>query len=151
MKYATNNEWNHFGFSEAYISEIQKINGGFQFTLDNVMIHPENSKNRDIRQMRANELHFTIHEAQILQLVEEGYKVYNADGKLMEQHQDQAVEPDCYNEILKSIADGESCIYALEKSENTYQMTIDASNERTYVLSIAGTGDTEEWNRFLNI
>lgn len=151
MKYATSNEWDHFGFSEAYISEIQKINGGFQFTLDNVMIHPENSKNHDIRQMRANQLHFTIHEAQIIQLVEEGYKVYNADGRLMEQYEDREVEPDGYHEILKSFADGESCIYALEKSENIYQITIDASSGHTYVLSIAGTRDTEEWNRFLNV
>ena len=68
MKYQTTNEWNHFGFQEAYISEIQKVNGGFQFTLDNVTIEPDNSKNRDIRQMRANELYVTIQDAEIERL-----------------------------------------------------------------------------------
>lgn len=151
MKYATANEWNHFDFSQAYIQEIQKINGCLQFTLDNVMILPENSQNRDIRQMRANELYFQIHNAEIVQFVEEGYKVYNADGKLMEQYEDKELEPDTYYEMLKSFTDGESCIYALEKSEDTYRITIDACNERTYVLHIAGTRDGEEWNRFLNV
>lgn len=150
MKYSTINEWDHFGFSEAYISEIQKINDCYQFTLDNVMIDPENSQNRDIRQMRANELYFRIQDAQIVRFVEEGYKVYNADGKLMEQYEDKDIHPENYNEILKSFADGESCIYALEKTEDTYVITIDASNERTYVLYITGTRDIEEWNRFLN-
>ena len=58
MKYSTGNEWEHFGFAEAYISDIQKINGYFVMTLDNVTIEPENSQNRDIRLMRANGLDF---------------------------------------------------------------------------------------------
>ncbi len=150
MKYQTTNEWNHFGFQEAYISEIQKVNGGFQFTLDNVTIEPDNSKNRDIRQMRANELYVTIQEAEIERLVEEGYKVYNANGQLMEQYEDRDIAPENYNEILKSLTDGESCIYALEKKDDVYIFTIDASSERTYVLYMKGTRDIEQWNRFLN-
>ncbi len=150
MKYQTTNEWNHFGFQEAYISEIQKVNGGFQFTLDNVTIEPDNSKNRDIRQMRANELYVTIQDVEIERLVEEGYKVYNANGQLMEQYEDRDIAPENYNEILKSLTDGESCIYALEKKDDVYIFTIDASSERTYVLYMKGTRDIEQWNRFLN-
>ncbi len=150
MKYQTTNEWNHFGFQEAYISEIQKVNGGFQFTLDNVTIEPDNSKNRDIRQMRANELYVTIQDAEIERLVEEGYKVYNANGQLMEQYEDRDIASKNYNEILKSLTDGESCIYALEKKDDVYIFTIDASSERTYVLYMKGTRDIEQWNRFLN-
>ncbi len=150
MKYQTTNEWNHFGFQEAYISEIQKVNGGFQFTLDNVTIEPDNSKNRDIRQMRANELYVTIQDAEIERLVEEGYKVYNTNGQLMEQYEDRDIASENYNEILKSLTDGESCIYALEKKDDVYIFTIDASSERTYVLYMKGTRDIEQWNRFLN-
>lgn len=150
MKYSTTNEWEHFGFEEAYISEIQKINGYLQLTLDQVMIRPENSQNRDIREMRTNGLNFKIQDAEVKRLVEEGYQVYNADGKLMEQYEDQEIQPECYNEILKSFADGESCIYSLEKKENTYIFTIDASSGRTYVLYVSGTCDVEEWNRFFN-
>lgn len=151
MKYTTVNEWNHFDFSEAYISEIQKISDCYQFTLDNVKIQPDNSKNRDIRQMRTNGLCFTIQGAQLVRLVEEGYRVLDADGKQMQQYEDQELSSDCYAERLKSFTDGAGCIYALEKSENTYMMTVDASNERTYVLYITGTGDREEWDRFLNV
>lgn len=150
MKYTTTNEWEHFGFAEAYLSDIQKRNGCFQLTLDNVTIYPENSKNRDIRPMRANELNLKIQDGTVESLIEEGYKVYNADGKLLEQHEDAAVPPQQYNDVLKSFCDGECCLYSLKKENGRYVFEIDASNERTYLLCVSGTRDVEEWERFLS-
>lgn len=151
MKYSTGNEWEHFGFAEAYISDIQKINGYFVMTLDNVTIEPENSQNRDIRQMRANGLDFKIQDGQVKSLTEEGYRVYNADGKLMEQHEDQIIPASQHNEVLKSFCDGDSCLYSLKKEGDIYIIEIDAGNERTYELQISGTSDRQEWDRFLNL
>ena len=82
--------------------------------------------------------------------IEEGYKVYNADGKLLEQHEDAAVPPQQYNDVLKSFCDGECCLYSLKKENGRYVFEIDASNERTYLLCVAGTRDVEEWERFLS-
>ena len=150
MKYSTANEWEHFGFAEAYISDIQKINGDFLMTLDNVTIHPENSKNRDIRQMRTNGLEFRIRDGEVTDLTEEGFKLYNPDGKLMEVHEDRVIPKEQYNEVLKSFCDGESCLYSLKKEGDVYVFEIDAGNERTYTLKVLGTRDTQEWERFLN-
>ncbi|MDE7312390.1 MAG: subtilin biosynthesis sensor protein SpaK [Eubacterium sp.] len=149
MKYVTTNEWKHFGFLEAYISDIQKVGGCFQLILDNVKIAPENSKNRDIREMRANALCFRIQDAELLSLTEEGYKVYNADGQLKNQYEDREIPQECWNDKLKSFTDGECCLYALEKTEEVYTLIIDASDGHTYILRVSGTRDTEEWDRFL--
>ena len=54
MKYITKNEFAHFNFSDAYIEEVRLMPGLLHFYLDNVTILPENSCNRDIREMRAN-------------------------------------------------------------------------------------------------
>ncbi len=167
MKYTTANEWDQFEFADAYLTEIQKINGYFQLTLDNVTILPDNSCNRDIRKMRANGLYFKIQNGQVESFVEEGYKVYNADGKLMDQYEDRILTSEEYNDTLKALADGESCIYAMKKmaaakedikqteqdikTDSIYEIIIDGSNERTYVLRIRGTKDVEEWDRFLSI
>lgn len=150
MKYSTSNELEHFSFAESYIAEIQKCNSCMLFTLDNVTILPENSCNRDIRDMRTNGLELAIRDGNVTMLVEEGYKVYNADGVLTGQYEDWEILPKQYNDTLKQLADGACSIYSLEKSENIYTFQIDASNDRTYVLQITGTGDTEEWDRFLN-
>lgn len=151
MKYRTINEWEHFEFTDAYLSDMQKINGCFQMTLDNVGICPENSKNRDIRKMRTNGLLLRIPDGTVESLTEEGYQVYNADGKLLHQYEDREIPPENWNELLKSFTDGECSLYQAEKTENTYTFIIDASNDRTYVLRVLGTQDIEEWDRFLNL
>ena len=84
MKYYTENELQNFRFEGAYIAETCAVNGIFEMILDNVTILPQNSCNRDIREMRANELKLKIREPEITAFVEEGYKVYDADGNLKE-------------------------------------------------------------------
>ena len=80
MKYYTENELQNFRFEGAYIAETCAVNGIFEMILDNVTILPQNSCNRDIREMRANELKLKIREPEITAFVEEGYKVFDADG-----------------------------------------------------------------------
>ena len=150
MKYFTSNELEHFSFSEAYIAAIQKINGYFQLTLDNVTILPDNSCNRDIREMRTNGLNLKIQDGKINLLIQEGYKVYNPDGILVKEYEDKLIEQEEYNHVLKAMEDGASCIYALKKEEYVYTFVIDASDERTYILRVTGAGDIEEWDRFLS-
>ena len=150
MKYGTTNEINHFSFSDAYITAIQKINGYIQITLDNVTILPDNSCNRDIREMRTNGLNLKIQDGDIVLLVQEGYKVYDPDGKLTGQYEDLEIGQDQYNHVLKMLSDGESCIYSLEVEDNLYTVSIDGSDDRTYLLKIKGMRDMEEWDRFLN-
>lgn len=148
MKYTTTNELEHFSFAESYIADIQKRNGWFQLTLDNVTIMPENSCNRDIRQMRANGLELRLQDGAVESLIREGYKVYNADGKLTDEYPDTTVEADRYNDVLKSFAEG--CIYSLTRQDNSYEFVIDSVDERTYVLRVAAVSDVEAWDRFLN-
>ena len=62
MKYTTTDELEHFSFAEAYIADVQVTGGFFHMTLSNVTILPENSCNRDIREMRANDLVLKIEE-----------------------------------------------------------------------------------------
>ena len=71
MKYHTINELDHFCFKEAYIAQICAVSGMFEIVFDNVTILPENSCNRDIREMRANELVLKISEPKIEALVED--------------------------------------------------------------------------------
>ncbi len=150
MKYNTTNELDHFNFSEAYITAIQKRNGYIQLTLDNVTIMPDNSCNRDIREMRTNGLNLKILDGEVALLVQEGYKVYNPDGKLTGQYEDRQVEPEQYNDVLKMLSDGGSCIYSLKQDDNMYMFAIDGGDERTYMLKIHGTRNMAEWDRFLN-
>ena len=128
MKYTTTDELEHFSFAEAYIADVQLADGFFHMTLSNVTILPENSCNRDIREMRA--------------------KVYDANGALMKNCADEVIDQAAWNETIRSFADG--TLYALKQDGENYVFEIDAPDEEEYVLAMSGTHNTASWDRFLN-
>lgn len=146
MKYKTIDELGHFLFSEAHIDQAMATPDSFCLILDNVTILPENSRNRDIRQMRANQLHLTIFGS-LLSFVEEGYRVYDANGNLKEQILDRTLKPEEYAKGLKSLSD--LTVYSIEKNGSVYEISVDGE-DHTFLLKIKGTGDLQEWDRFLN-
>lgn len=148
MNYRTIDETLHFKFEDAYIADVQVTKGIFHMILDNVTILPENSCNRDIRIMRTNQMLFKLEEAKVLSVVEEGYKVYDANGNLSQAYEDKEIPEEEQTKVIKEFADGS--IYSLEKQEETYVFLIDAPNERTYKMLVKASHDVEEWDRFMN-
>ena len=148
-KYHTINEINHFEFGEAVIGDVQLTDRMFHVVLDNVKIKPENSCNRDIRTMRTNELFLKLDEAEIISLVEEGYSEYDANGNLKHTYEDVTVEPDEYKQKEEVLVEG--TIYELKLADGVYSFVIDGTDERTYTLKVAASGDEESWNRFLEV
>ena len=61
---------------------------------------------------------------------------------------DRAVSPDEYASLCKELED--AVIYKLEKTGDIYRIFIDGE-EHEYVLEVRGSGDTEEWERFMNL
>ena len=121
MKYYTENELQNFRFEGAYIAETCAVNGIFEMILDNVTILPQNSCNRDIREMRANELKLKIREPEIAA-------------------EDQAAK-------LKEL---EGCeIYSIEQEKGVYTVSID-TEDHTFMIKVSGSADAEEWDRFLS-
>ena len=149
MKYTTRNEFCNFEFSEVNIDDVKIQNGVFQMILDDVKILPENSTNRDIRKMRANGLVLTIEDAQINSFVEEGYKTYDADGNLLREDPDIELDEQQYRDIYEFFID--SYAYLIAQNEDEYTFVIDGTNERTYTIIVQGSGDVEEWDKFLQI
>ena len=148
MSFFTENEVEHFDFSEAHISELRFGLGPFYMLLDNVKILEANSCNRDVRTMRTNGLTFRITDPQVVAVTEEGYTLYNANGVLQREVPDRALDPQEYANLCKNLED--AVIYELKKEDDIYRISIDGE-ERAYTLEIRGSGDTEEWERFMNL
>ncbi|MCM1107186.1 MAG: subtilin biosynthesis sensor protein SpaK [Blautia sp.] len=153
MKYTTVNEFEHFDFQDTYVKDIELGSDYFRLWLDNAKILPENSKNRDIRRMRANGLSLTIHGMRILSFVREGVKIYNADGVPMGSRPDEPLAQEAYMEILPLFLEGSVPEFAREQEgdKTVYHFAVDASDESTYAVALAGESDTEEWDKFLNM
>ncbi len=149
MKYTTTNEFDHFDFLEVHVNDIMFANGVFKIGLDDVKILPENSCNRDIRKMRTNGLILSLSDAEILSFVEEGYRIYDADGNLKKTEDDVPVDEQEYKTVFEYFTDAYA--YNIEKKDDEYTFVIDGTNERTYSIIVKASGDAQEWDKFLNL
>ena len=148
MGFFTENEFNSFDFRESYVAELRFGIGSCYLVADNVKILDTNSKNRDIRTMRTNGLTFRIVEPQVLAVIEEGCKIYNADGILQQEVDDRVVAPEEYAGLCTALEGAE--IYGLTKEGSTYEIGVDGE-EHAYTIRIQGEADTQEWERFMNL
>lgn len=149
MKYTTTNEFDHFDFLEVHVNDIMFANGVFKIGLDDVKILPENSCNRDIRKMRTNGLILSLSDAEIISFVEEGYRIYDADGNLKKTEDDVLVDEQEYKTVFEYFTDAYA--YNIEKKDDEYTFVIDGTNERTYSIIVKASGDAQEWDKFLNL
>lgn len=148
MRFHTENEFDNFDFRESYLQGIVQMSGSFRATIDQVKIKPENSKNRDIRMMRTNNLELHIADAVVTSIVEEGVKIYNADEVLQQEIPDRVLDEGEYTDLYQRL---EGCeIYNIEKKDGTYLFSIDGE-ERSYLIHVQGSGDTQDWDRFMNL
>ncbi|MBE5937960.1 MAG: subtilin biosynthesis sensor protein SpaK [Lachnospiraceae bacterium] len=151
MSYTTFDELENFEFGQAYVGNVEIRQGIFHMVFDNVLIKPENSRNRDIRTMRCNEMLVTIENPEITEVLEEGFKEYDANGKLMRAIPDRLVEESEYPYVWEQLLEGEVYSVVVDRAEKSYQLIIDSPNYRTYRITLNGTKDTEDWERFLNL
>lgn len=146
--YKTIEEMHHFQFEEAYIDSVGMNLDTFVMDLENVKILPENSCNRDIRLMRTNDMTFQIVKASISLICQEGFRRYDADGKLLETVNDEEIPIDQYSSLLKEL-DG-CTLFSIEKNSGLYDICIDGP-EHIYHILLKGESDIQKWERFINV
>ena len=149
MKYKTFDEFKNFNFAYTHINDVEASLSTFKLGLDNVIIRSENSKNKDIRDMRTNGLILSLKNASIVDFVREGFKTYDADGNYLSDTEDEKVEEDEYKDVFDQFID--ASVYLIDKNDDTYNFIIDANDERTYVITVTAESDVCEWDKFMNI
>jgi hypothetical protein len=148
MKFNTENEWEHFDFTDSYVGELRFGLTPFCLVLDNVKILESNSCNRDVRTMRTNGLELRIRNAQVKDVIREGCRIYNADGVLQQEIEDETVPADGWGGLCHELEGAQ--VIELSKETDVYRILIQG-DEHTYQFQIQGTGDGESWERFMNI
>ena len=119
MNFRTVDEFENFDFNEAHIGGIEVKSGHVFLYLDNVMISAKNSCNRDIREMRTNELVLKLQDGQITSFVKEGVKVYNADGVFQREIPDEIIPAEKYEETFEMLFDKYMLEAGIKKNDET--------------------------------
>ena len=147
MGYRTVDEFNGFDFKDAHVTSMERRYGHFLAVLDDVKILPSNSCNRDIREMRTNELVLKLNDAVVEEFILEGCQIYDADGVLQEEREDTTVESSEYDKSLKEMED--RYIYEITKENDKYTIYIDG-DEDSYMIKVKASHDTQEWEKFMS-
>lgn len=148
MKYRVVNELETFDFNEGFIVDIEDGLGSLVFMIDNVTIKSGNPCNRDIMDMRTNQLKLTFKNAVIKSMVEEGYKLYDADNQLQEVVEDRVIDNDGYGEVFRSFIG--SCYFdsIQELEPNEYHLNIN-TDYQTYSVIVKCEETLTEWDKFM--
>ena len=148
MKFTTINELQNFDFHDANINGIRFSLDNLILHLDNVKILPTNTTNRDIRTMRTNNLFLTLEKASIIKFINEGYKIYDPNGKLMSTVEDSPISEENYKKAFEDLA---SCtINNIEQNDNIYTISID-TEDHTYLLCVKCQRNLEDWDKYFNL
>lgn len=147
MRYHTIDELGHFSFRDAVVADMRIHPGCFYLEMDQVTIKPDNSCNRDIREMRTNGLCLKLQDGEVLSFVREAYRVYDADGNLTQTEEDEEIDVKNGADVLQSMEN--AVVYEIICQDGIYHIELDVE-EYTYCIDVKASHDIEEWDRFLN-
>ncbi|MCI8410773.1 MAG: hypothetical protein HFJ09_16175 [Lachnospiraceae bacterium] len=149
MKYQTVDSLEDFSFAQAAIFDTEYTSSHIRLQLANVTISSSNEHNRDIMDMRTNDLILTFESPMILSILKEGYKIYDANEQLIEEIPDKIISDDEYTSIIQSLP--ESFIYSIDiLSKEHCVINIDTENDNTsYRIELMFQHSIVQWDRFL--
>lgn len=149
MKYQSVDHLNDFSFDEAAIFDVDFSASHLKFQLANVTILSTNQHNRDIMDMRTNDLILTFEEPVFSSIIEEGYKIYDANENLIEEIPDTVISQNDYPSVFSSLI--ETTIYSIESITTEHCIITTDSSEDTngYRIELTFQHSIAEWDHFL--
>ena len=163
MAFVSVNELENFSFEDCQISEVSFENDKIIFSLEALLVRANNSQNSNYTESYADKSILTLEDAKILSIIEEGYRTYDAEDRLVDEVPDKEIEEIKYEELISSFGEQYLCMAQCEektKENSIYIFEVDTGtlNEAgltdpylpTYLVKIAFTKSTIEWERYLN-
>jgi len=115
MKYKAVNELPHFDYHDALINRIYFKNKDLIWDVSEINATTENSQNNFEDHMCIEDAFMIFENAQIENIFIGGYKGYNSDGVLIDSKDDVTLQPEEYEDFLKSKnRENDSYIFGME-------------------------------------
>ncbi len=156
MKFQSINEMEQMSFDEAKINELKIESGKIQFTLEGAIIKAKNSQNGRFEDMYCGEIVLQLKNAEVVRIVKEGMKYYDANGELLKEIPNEDVPESARKMIFQKLASG--TIFTLVKAEVSdgygYEFGIDVPKDEdkeevdTYWLCVTFERSVAAWDRY---
>lgn len=153
MRFQTVNALNLFNFEEVTIKEMDGRADAITIVMDALIVKGHNPNNEEFVDRYADIANVRFTNGSIKEIFKEGYKYYDADGKLLEEEADKPVPVPEYEAIIRQCKDVYLFdIIALKEEDGAYeyQLGIDLNESDTYWMTIICSETVVEWERFKN-
>lgn len=163
MSFISINELEKFSFEDCQIVDVKLSTGKIEFTLEALIVRGNNSQNANYTDSYADTCTLTLVDSEILSIVEEGYKNYDADDNLISEVPDKEISLLESVSLFSSFKEQYLCAAECdEKTANylifTFEVDTGTLNEAgitdpylpTYLVQIKFSSATVEWDRYLN-
>ena len=163
MSFESINELDKFTFDDCQITGVEIRDDSLIFTMEALIVGAKNSQNTNYTESYADTTTLILRGMKIDEFMEEGYKLYDAQDKLIDEIDDKVIEEKDYKATLKALVDGymfnAECM-KMGEGGYTYSFEIDMSaiNEdglvdpysTTYQLIVTFEESRVTWERYLN-
>lgn len=153
MRFQTKNALNLFSFDEVTIKQIEQGRDSVTVVMDALIAKALNPNNEELVDRFVDTANVRFAGGQISEIIKEGYKYYDANGKLLKVEQDRILPRTEYDSFLKKCND----IYlfdiiAADDTEGAYeyQLGVDLDTTDTYWITIKCAETVVEWEKFKN-
>ena len=153
MRFQTINGLHLFNFEEVTIKEIDGRKDAITVVMDALIAKGHNPNNEEFVDRFLDIANVRFTNGSVKEIIKEGYKYYDADGKLLEEEADKSVPVPEYESLLKQCKDVYLFdIIALKEEEGAYeyQLGIDLNESDTYWVTIQCSETVVEWELFKN-
>lgn len=169
MSFCSVNELPKFSFEDCVVAKAYLTGGQVRFSLEAVRVKPDNSQNTHYTESYADTADLDLKGAEIVSLVKEGWRMYNADGVLEDEVPDEPVPADLYRSVAERLAGaylfsvkelpagdvpgddaGAARRTAVLRFEIPSEVEFDTSPTESYELTVSFTDSYLRWERYLN-
>lgn len=156
MKFRCTNEMEQLCFDDSEILELKLEERQMEFTFNGAMIKAGNSQNARFQDMYSNTIVLQLENVEIVRIMKEGMKYYDANGVLQKEIPNEDVPAPAQTAVIKRLAKGKvfTVVTAAKESGFAYEFGIDVPQEDdeeevdTFWLCVTCEKTIAKWERY---
>lgn len=158
MKFSCTNEMENLSFDNSQIKELKIEEKTVEFVFDTAVVKADNSQNGRFQDMFCDEVILQLENAEIVRIMKEGMRYYDANGVLKKSIPDEDVPVPGQQVVLRRLAKGTvfTVVSAEMEKGYGYEFGIDVCREEdeeesdTFWLCVTCDMTKAMWERYCN-
>lgn len=156
MSFKSVNEIDKFCFDDSQITEFKVDDRGILIELEALIVMPNNSQNTNYTKSYAGTTSVDLENGRVISIVKEGWKVYDANDRLVEDHPDEEVSLSELPSLTKKFKD--AFLYRMVPEADGYDINVEITvdddpqgfESDIYRLHVIFDNAVFRWDRYMS-